>query len=362
MSRNTFNIVIGLISAWILGSSALLAAENVSLRSAYLGDGLFKYEMTVHKDPFFLEERNSLWLEMFTNLVEVVEHSPDWQFSNHTNAFALDYPAGDPDLERPYSAYCIVRSANTNYCTVSGGGAGATVTGFLLWQDDMFGSPYGSGNAAFFARMEAIVPCSEEDADGSSSVCERDLELIPNVLIDSITVDDGQATELTFSWDSDCTVLIQISTNLGEWVDVGYALGSAPSTKWIAPEPLDTHGMFYRVVLAAMGHRPELIGGASAQMAAMDMTDFSTTPSFRIEGMKHGTLTVQIDTIPGARYVVSVKQARSGTTLKTIECMAQDELTRIDVDVLDLPHSATIEVVEILRATEENIRDFQPEN
>ena len=349
MKHEARNIFIKLSAVWIFGCGVVFAVNNTTLESSYLGDGLFKYEMTVHHDPFFALERNSFGVS-FPGLIDVVEHTPGWTFNNQTNSFVLEYPEGLFCIPRPYSAYCIVRSAYTNYCVNSFDNARVIISGDIVPLKDSFGTQYSgvvSMNIVFYSFMNALVPCLKEDADGASPIFTHDFEMIPDVRIDGVLNLNNEANGLEFSWKEDSTVLIQASTNLQDWVDIQYALGSPPSTNWIAPEPLETYGKFFRVLLAARGHRPELLGAAAPQMAAMSLVETQTTPSFRLTGIHRGKMTVQIDTEPDSRYAVSVKQTGSKQIFKIIECTAEGLEIRVDIDMTGFPASAYIDVVEL---------------
>lgn len=347
MRQSKFNVLIYATLVFVLCSGKLLAVDNTTLKSSYLGDGLFKYEMTVHDDPFFLEEKNSFAILSITNLIEVVEHSPNWQFSNHTNAFSLGYPEGNPDIERPYSAYCIVKSSYTNYCTIPAEETGAIVHGSLLYLDDIFGNPYGSGNVVFYSKMNAIVPCSEENADGSPPVCEHHFEYIPDLKINNLIMEDGRPKGLSFSWDSDCTVVIQASTNLTDWTDVEYTLGSPPSTNWFSSVPLEGYGNSYRILLAANGHHPELLSGAVPMKMAMVQPEEETSVSFNIQCIQKGHMRLTIDTTPEKKYAVSLKHNRTGEIFKNLTFTAVEEHTTMTVDLTGLPASASVDVTKI---------------
>lgn len=351
------------ILVFILGASPILAANNTSIKSTYLGNGLFKYEMTVHPDPFLTRQLNSLAVLSFTNFIEVVEHSSNWGFASSTNSFSLEYPEG-PDLERPYNTYCIVRSSNTHYRTVSVSDRKAYVLGSLWLTHDFFGQPYfndtntvSSDNIVMAHPVEAIIPCSENEADGSPASCEWSLEIAPDVLVDNVIIMNGEPQGLSFSWNTNCTVLVQASTNLSEWVDVEYALGSPPSTNWISTEPLDNYGTYFRLLLMAAGHYPELLSqGLHSEVSAQStspvlatLNDPATpaTPANRIRGIKQGILKLEIDTIPLQKYAVYIKRTGSPTVIQTIEFIAQDKQTILDINTESLPTSISIEVGEM---------------
>jgi hypothetical protein len=346
MNGRKSKFIVNCVLLVLLGATSLRAMDNCTLKSAYLGDGLFQYEMTVHNDPFFVEEKNNFALFSFSNLVEAVSYTPDWQFLDFTNSFALEYPSGDPDIERPYKASCIVRSACTNYRMSATMDDCAIIHGSIIWLDDRFGSPYLSGNAVFYSRLEALIPCPPEEADGSPAVCERSFEMIGDVEIDQVVMVEGVAQGLSFSWVTNCTVLVQASSNMTDWVDVQYALGSSTPTNWIAEEPLANYGAYYRVLLVAKGHHPELLEPDASHRTAITRTVAAYQPSFRIVGISGGVMTLEVDTITDAAYAVSFYSMETHEVARTVRFVAEGSTSTVTVNVSDLPSAMTIDVTE----------------
>ncbi len=247
----------GLLAVVVVALATVVsrASDEFTVRSTYLSDGWFQYDVTLHHDPFFREATIGGLGLFFTNFTDLAEAPAGWSNALDQGVAGWAYPTSSPPQIRPWTARFLAHSSNTTFKTKT---AGVVLGGTFVPQAQLV-SPYLAGEMAYFQKMAALGPCVPSEADGSSTSITASVEIYPDVTIDELYMVSGVPYGLTFSWCSSCTVQIQASTNLTTWTAVTNVLGYAPSTTWTSPVPLWTYGDYFKIRLLATEHRPELL-------------------------------------------------------------------------------------------------------
>lgn len=238
-----------------LSTGRLLAGEAFSARSTYLGNGWFQYDVTLHKDPYFKSASIGEVTVLFTNSTAFGEDPLNWSNAHDQGYADWKYSTNAPAQTRPYSLSFLAQSTNTAFRSNP---QGLILAGDLIPQDYLVSS-YLAGEIVYFARLNVLVPCPPEDADGSATSIYASAEMISDVRIDSVYMIANEPYGLTFSWPTSCTVQIQAGTNFSSWAPITNVLGNSPSTTWTSPAPLETYGDHFRIRLLATEHRPDLL-------------------------------------------------------------------------------------------------------
>ena len=231
------------------------AAEFLTLRSTYLGDGLFEYRVDLADDVFFTNASVGSLSVSFTNRVEFGATDQNWTSSDSETSHAIWNFDLNSAQTRPYSTSFQVRSSNTTYRTVD---AVAFVSYQATPQNLLVSTNFPA--LAGFAALRAIVPCSPDQADGSSSQLFDQFKLREELTISGLATTPGEVTGISFWWNLESTVQIQSSPDLSDWVVQTNLLGEAGTNEWVFPVSVRTNRLFYRLRLLATGKRPDLIG------------------------------------------------------------------------------------------------------
>lgn len=242
------------------------AYENMSLRSRYMGDGWFRYDMTLHQDPFFHSYDGCAILVEMNAFASFGSIPNGWQTFAASNGQVQVFFSTHPDfITRPLSATVWLQSSNTTYKTVDIGGASCAATCRF---NDQLENPYGSANIGYVLQMRSIVPCAPEDADGSPPDCTDVVAIFPDLRMDAFIITNGSPSGISFSWDRDCTAIVRASDDLTEWRDVEYFLFSPPRTNWFPSTELTSLGSFFRAGIVSLVHKPELLPSAALGLCA----------------------------------------------------------------------------------------------
>lgn len=247
--------------AVLLRATPLCASEAYSVRSVYLGDGWFQYDVTMYEDPFFQEASLEGVGLIFGNFTDLGESPTNWTSGIYQGQVGWNYSTIAPAQVRPYSISFFAHSSNTTFKTGK-----LVVVGSLVANNNLYSTNYSnyevySPNMVFFTKLKALGPCLPEEADGSATSIYDSMEMIPDLRIDQIEMISNLPYGLTFSWETPCTVQIQASTNLTSWTAITNVLGNPPSTTWTSPAPLWTYGNYFKLRLMATEHRPDLMIG-----------------------------------------------------------------------------------------------------
>lgn len=233
----------------------IFAGDAISAQSTYLGDGWFRYDVTLHYDPFFKTATLEGIAVDFTNLVAIGEDPSYWSNGFDQGEAGWAYSNNAPIQSRPYSVSFTARSTNTTFKSKPL----ALLSGGSLVPQDHLVSSYLAENMVYISRLTALVPCPPPEADGSSTSLYDSIEMVEDVRIDRVYMVSNEPFGLVFSWPTSCTVQIQAGTNFSAWTSVTNVLGYAPSTTWTSPVPLDMYGDYFRIRLLATEHRPDLL-------------------------------------------------------------------------------------------------------
>ncbi|MBT7066174.1 MAG: hypothetical protein HN919_07710 [Verrucomicrobia bacterium] len=260
-----------------LAASEARAYENMSLRSRYMGDGWFRYDMTLHEDPFF-HSYNSCGLLVQMSDFAGFGSIPDGWYTHVTAGGQVQvstntYPSV---VARPMTATIWLQSSNTTYKTVESSAVSCSATCKF---NDLLENPFGSVNMAYVLQMRSIAPCRPEEADGSESNCFDVVEIFPDLRMNGFVSSNGVLGGVSFSWDRECTALVRASNDLVHWTDVEHFLFSPPQTDWIASTELESLGDFFRAAIVSLQHKPELLSVSTANLCAEARTNDSKDSS-----------------------------------------------------------------------------------
>lgn len=78
-------------------------------------------------------------------------------------------------------------------------------------------------------------------------------------------------------------------------------------------------------------------------MKVLSSVETPSKPTFYSSGVNQGKGSIQIDTVEGVRYIISIKN-KSNEIFRTMECIATGEQTIVDVDLIGVSEAAFIDV------------------
>lgn len=331
------------LSAVCLSCITLTASGTpfIILESSYLGDGWFQYTLTNPQNPYFQEaDFTSFYVNAFTNFLAYGADPVDWQ---SLSPVGWNFTGSTPQ-NRPYQTVFLVQSQYTSYCTTN---EGALVL-FLLYPQSYLWSPNFSNIAGWYP-LSCLIPCPPEQADGSPSNLVDAVELFPDVAINSILVISNHVQGFTFSWATDSTVLAQGTTDLVNWTNIAYALGSPPSTTWTSAVPLDAYGNVFRLALVATQQDSNLVNNAgtmtqSSMSQSAPVSEDATVSGCRIgDG---GIVEATIVTESGCSYEVYLSE-KSGERCQEQTFTATTSTTTVQFRPEGIASPAIIKVLRL---------------
>lgn len=241
-----------LVALWMI--SVGTAADFLTLRSSYLGNGLFEYRLELPDDNFFTNASIGTFSVSFTNRQAFVITPTDWMpLTSELNQAIWNFDTNALQ-SRPYTATFQVQSTSTTFRTLD-------AAAFVSYQATPAGALLTTNFPALagFGVVKALVPCDPAQADGSASTLEDCFAVRDDLRITGLTTISGEATALSFWWDSDSTVQVQSSPDLSIWTVQTNLLGNAGTNRWTLPSPLSATSRYFRLRLLATEKRPELI-------------------------------------------------------------------------------------------------------
>lgn len=337
--KTTLGLPLMLVLLW-LGLRTADATTFLELKSTYLGDGWFQYQMSVLDDPFFTEADITGLQINFTNQIDQSNGTQGWVYTGATSgwAFTNGYPA------RPYAETFLVQSSETSYRLGVGTNSDGAVALLSLYLTDIYpgiASGVVSANIVGYAMMPCLVPCSPEEADGSPTNFVYDLKLLPDVTINQLIQTNGQIYGVDFTWDSASTFLLQGSADLNIWTNIAYLWSDPPETVWTTNTALNAYGQFFRVALVADGHStnlPPLTSNLALMTRSIANAGVaSTTPRVTSCQFAGGRVAVNLVSQPGQTVQVQAVDSH-GTVRQTQRTTAQGTAATVNFDAASLPN------------------------
>jgi len=225
----------------------------VSCQSAYLGDGWFQYDVTIHNDPFFQAvEMPNLHIHSFTNFLAYGPIPTNWSITNLLNSIGWAY-TNSSALPLPYNVTFLAQSTNTTYKE------GELQFLMVVYPQDQYISPLMTVSWGIVTTISGLIPCAPEEVDESPPSLYASEGITPDIHIDDFLVISNRIFGLSFSWEYESTMIISACDDLKSWTNISYALGNPGQTTWTSSVPLDVYGRYFRIKLFATEQRSELI-------------------------------------------------------------------------------------------------------
>lgn len=298
---------------WAFGLSTGLSKDCFELESHYNGDGWFTYTFRTLDDPLIPVIRLYQLDPLFTNFVASVPPA-DWTnffYQGNWEGIMYDQSSPQPRLNE------ITFSARSSFTTFKRLPLGLTAVVFIQLAPLMGGEGYGG-----YVRLDCLVPCAPEEADGSPPDLDSRLELIPDVQVADLIVSNGGVYGLTFSWNEPSTVELQGSHDMTHWTPVTRLFGEPPQTTWTTNVPLNSFGDFFRLQLIANRHVTNNL--TSTTPGAQDSSEI---PIAR-EEISNGQIRVGFASVPNAVYEVTYCEI-SGQPISAKQIRATSSFTSV---------------------------------
>lgn len=305
----------------VLGTMAQtgLAYEHFTVESSSSGDGNFSYRLTMHDDPFLMYDDTLGFSVAVTGVVSVTVTPPGWsvEVSPAQILWLSNYqPNLVTHMPRPACYDFGFQSPFTSHKLDSWG---SVVYGSLIPSGLISGGPVISMNMVYYVTLSAVVPCCEEEADGSPASHKETYEMFPNVEIESFYKKENVFQGLNVRFDHTAyTAAVKARRSLtNEWVEVAQFSGAAGLTTWIADRPLADYGDFFRVALVSIPSFfsvavPESsASGKGTLLSAGAAADLATLP-FKLTRLSDGGVKVAFETEAGAVYRVQLSALPRG--------------------------------------------------
>jgi hypothetical protein len=223
---------------------AATSATFVELESTSLGDGWFQYRVKMFPESFFQQqELFGGGTGSFTNRTETGPVANGWEFaSTDLHSAFWGYTNVSVLQTLPCEQVFRARSSETGFRMDS-----QFYISYSLWPASWLHSPYFSMNIVGYVRLPCLVPCPAGESDGSPTNYLTSYEMFPDVQISGLS-----PFTISFDWETDCTVLIQASSNLTAWTNVAYAFGRSGTASWTSSVPMPAYGSSFRVGLVSL--------------------------------------------------------------------------------------------------------------
>jgi hypothetical protein len=337
MKARVCNGVWAVLIGLFLAAGVARATTFLTLQSTYLGNGWFQYQMNVMDDPFFLEaDITGVYLN-FTNQIDQVAGTNDWDYQGSDGwEFTNGYPA------RPYSETFLVQSSYTSYRLGSATNMDGAVVLLSVELSGLYpgiADGVSSQNIVGYANLPCLVPCPPEAADGSPTNFVFNLKLVPDVEINQLIQTNGEIYGVDFDWSSSATFLLQGRPNLSTWTNIAYLWSDPPETVWTTNSPLNSDGQFFRIELVCDGHQtnlPPLNGGTPIPKTV-------TKPKLAMASLKvtgcqlvGNQIAVKVAAQPGQSVQVQAINRR-GTVLQSQRLVASQSSVTASFDSVSLP-------------------------
>jgi len=317
------------------------ATTFLELQSTYLGDGWFQYQMTVMNDPFFAEADVTGLGITFTNEIEHSTTSTNWINSDWTNSysgwsFTNGYPA------RPYTETFQIRSSETSYkmaATNKWEGAIFTLSLYFSELDPaMLTGIVSEDIAAYVGGVPCLVPCRPEEADGSPTNFVYVLKLLPDIQINQLILENGNAHGVDFTWNDPSTFLLQGSADLNNWTNIAYLWSYPPETIWTTNQSLGNYGQFFRLAIVSFDHTTNLPPLTSSLLLAPKTIAKVAITTPRVTGCRFANGKVVVNVAAQSGQMVQVRAMDShGTTQQIQQAVAQGASVAVSFDAASLP-------------------------
>jgi hypothetical protein len=230
-----------------------MGADSLTLHSSYLGAGRFQYELQLCDNPW-IKQYDGMEFVAFPDASLVIPvpgwsntlSEASWQHWEMTNGVAVPLP-------HPQTLIFEAHSTHTSFRL------GRTYVVFTFIHQDQLVSRSIPLNFVGLAHLDALVPCSPDEADGSPDTYRSEFSMHDDIAIQSLLLMSNHVQGLSFTFPLESTVVIQGSSNFRDWTNIAYALGNPGITTWTSAIPIEAYGPSYRVLLYSTTHRPELV-------------------------------------------------------------------------------------------------------
>ncbi len=312
-----------------LSATGARANTFLELESRYEGDGWFQYKLTLPVDPFWaFAEVGSLGIGVDGATGEGTI-APKW-YQGQGEWLGVSFNTEYYQV-RPVEYVFRVRSSYRHFKLRP---HGCTMT-FSLVPHHWMGSP-GHGtvwayNMVGFGNFDCLVPCPENESDGSSPVFVKRWQIIPDVKITQVMTDTNGVTGLSVAVPFEASYRIEGSQNLETWHPLMESSGAA-GTNSVSSPTLANGGPFYRILVTRFNgyglFAPGPVEATGIKEKPVEPVELKNTP----QGLQ-----VTFPSKASANYLIEFLNVK-GTVLKTIRHQATAEQT-----VLTAPASLGVE-------------------
>lgn len=305
-----------LLLAVLLSPCKSDARVPMTVESAHLGGGVFRYVIRIVDDPFFRYFNVSSFGIFSAAGVQSTDAPSGWT-NDVTGGTSWTF-AGDVNVARPrpYEVVLYVRSSHSTFKKVTQNGAYvvmliSTVGGYHGLADPFTGAGYWS--------PEILVPCAPEEADGSAPNLVASIGFfsrLPDIKITGLLQAEARPVGISYSYPEPSTVRLEATRDFKLWTNVAYIYGTAGATTWTNSSALDLFGGFYRVRLVAEGHLtplPPLNSATPVLSAAASLSQQSLSGVRKVSSGIEATFA----SVPGTDYRVELLDDSMNTIAAT---------------------------------------------
>ena len=248
--KKIYGLLPVLLAAYFSFAIAIAEARNfVSVKSSYLGDGWFSYEVRMEPNPFFSTQIMAFaGTYPFSGRIDSTLPPEGWTAGTNSEELSWTKNNQTEPHALPFEFTMVGRSSSSGFRTETN----TFRIGFLLWLYDGFQSPLVSENIAGYATLPVLVPCDPYESDGSPLEIFSGYEFLPDPQVVELGSDF-----LRYSWPNTNTVVIEASHDLHSWSNLAQTVGHGGTTTWSAVQSLGTFGRYFRVGLVATRALPE---------------------------------------------------------------------------------------------------------
>jgi hypothetical protein len=171
------------------------------------------------------------------------------------------------------------------------------------------------------------IPCPPAEADGSPTNFVYDLKFVPDIQINQLLQQNGGIHGVDFLWDVESTLLLQRSSDLNNWTNIGYIWSNPPETRWTTNTDLGVYGHFFRLELVADGYTTNVaqLSAATVRTSRGQPEGGFGPPSIGfqfIDGQMVVTVSSQMGQLPPGELVVQAMDPM-GAVVQTQQAFAQ---------------------------------------
>ena len=302
--------------------------------------------MKAFNDPFFTQTSVAGAQIGFTNEIDHISTSNNWDQTSHDNLYSAWAFTNGTAPALPYDVTWWLRSSEMNYKLQTNVFNGDVVMQLSLVFAGIYPGVSGgvfSQNILGCAGLPCLVPCPPAEADNSPPHYNYKLKLAPDVVVKKLIQTNGIVQGVGFDWDSEATFMLQGTKDFQNWTNIATVWSDPPETSWTTSSPLNGLGSYFRLQLLTDGHSTNFSPTNPSLVITPKGPGFTPAviKSCQLAG---GNIAVSFSSSPGQAYNVQALDSRLAVK-QSLPMFSASTLTTVNFAPASLPNPVFFRVV-----------------